>query len=62
MHGRDILVSESCKLGARPQTVSPIEAMAGAETELNFKFYRQSTNRIVGISDDTAALLEQFFQ
>jgi len=32
------------------------------ETELNFKFYRQPTNRIVGISDDTAAILEQFFQ
>ncbi len=31
------------------------------ETELNFKFYRQATNKIVGISDDTAAFLEQFF-
>src|SRR4029453_8067741 len=25
------------------------------ETELNFKFYRQATNKIVGISDATAA-------
>ncbi|CDX35786.1 conserved hypothetical protein [Mesorhizobium sp. ORS 3359] len=31
------------------------------ETELNFKFYRQATNKIVGISDATAAFLERFF-
>ncbi len=31
------------------------------ETELNFKFYRQATNKIVGISDDTAAFLRRFF-
>jgi len=31
------------------------------ETELNFKFYRQATNKIVGISDETAAFLEKFF-
>ncbi|HEX6533676.1 MAG TPA: hypothetical protein VF041_03710 [Gemmatimonadaceae bacterium] len=31
------------------------------ETELNFKFYRQATNKIVGISDDAAAFLEGFF-
>jgi hypothetical protein len=31
------------------------------ETELNFKFYRQSTNKIVGISDDAAAFLNKFF-
>jgi hypothetical protein len=31
------------------------------ETELNFKFYRQGTNKIVGISDQTAAYLENFF-
>ncbi|MBV9835643.1 MAG: hypothetical protein JO055_14600 [Alphaproteobacteria bacterium] len=31
------------------------------ETELNFKFYRQATNKIVGISDGAAAFLEQFF-
>lgn len=30
-------------------------------TELNFKFYRQATNKIVGISDEAAAFLEQFF-
>jgi len=31
------------------------------ETELNFKFYRQATNKIVGISDDAAAFLDRFF-
>ncbi len=31
------------------------------ETELNFKFYRQATNKIVGISDETAAFLGTFF-
>jgi hypothetical protein len=30
-------------------------------TELNFKFYRQSTNKIVGISNETAAFLTGFF-
>ena len=32
-----------------------------AETELNFKFYRQATNKIVGISDEAAAFLRRFF-
>ncbi|MEW6640526.1 MAG: hypothetical protein AB1586_08460 [Pseudomonadota bacterium] len=31
------------------------------ETELNFKFYRQATNKIVGISDAAAAYLDGFF-
>jgi hypothetical protein len=31
------------------------------ETELNFKFYRQATNKIVGISDKAAAFLGGFF-
>jgi hypothetical protein len=31
------------------------------ETELNFKFYRQATNKIVGISPDAAAFLGRFF-
>lgn len=34
---------------------------ARPETELNFKFYRQATNKIVGISDRTAAFLDRFF-
>jgi hypothetical protein len=32
-----------------------------AETELNFKFYRQATNKIVGISAAAAAFLGGFF-
>jgi hypothetical protein len=31
------------------------------ESELNFKFYRQATNKIVGISDKAAAFLRGFF-
>lgn len=31
------------------------------ETELNFKYYRQATNKIVGISDDAAKFLREFF-
>ena len=31
------------------------------ETELNFKFYRQATNKIVGITDETAAFLRGYF-
>jgi hypothetical protein len=31
------------------------------ETELNFKFYRQATNKIVGISDEAATDLRGFF-
>ncbi len=30
-------------------------------TELNFKFYRQATNKIAGISDEAAAFLGGFF-
>jgi hypothetical protein len=32
-----------------------------AETELNFKFYRQATNKIVGISNEAAEFLRSFF-
>lgn len=31
------------------------------ETELNFKYYRQATNKIVGLSDEAAAFLSGFF-
>jgi hypothetical protein len=31
------------------------------ETELNFKFYRQATNKIGGISEEAAAFLRGFF-
>jgi hypothetical protein len=31
------------------------------ETELNFKFYRQATNKVIGISEEVAAYLRRFF-
>ena len=31
------------------------------ETELNFKFYRQATDKIVGISDEAATFLRKYF-
>jgi len=31
------------------------------ESELNFKLYRQATNKIVGISDEAARFLHKFF-
>ena len=31
------------------------------ETELNFKFYRQATNKIAGISEEAGAFLRRFF-
>jgi hypothetical protein len=31
------------------------------ETELNFKFYRQATNKIGGISEEAARFLDAFF-
>ena len=31
------------------------------QSELNFKFYRQATDKIVGLSDETAAFLDEFF-
>jgi len=31
------------------------------ETELNFKFYRQATNKIIGISEGAATYLRGFF-
>jgi hypothetical protein len=31
------------------------------ETELNFKFYRQATTKIVGISNEAAAFVRGFF-
>ena len=32
------------------------------ETELNFKFYRQATNKIIGLSAEAAAFLDGFCQ
>jgi hypothetical protein len=30
-------------------------------TEINFKFYRQATNKVIGISEEAAAFLADFF-
>jgi hypothetical protein len=62
-----ISVSISCQaLAKRP--LGRIELMTFTdwadgrpETELNFKFYRQATNKIGGISDAAAAFLDTFF-
>jgi hypothetical protein len=35
---------------------------ARPETELNFKLYRQATNKIAGISNETAVFLGELFQ
>jgi hypothetical protein len=53
-------------LAKRPLGRSELKAFANwddgnAETELNFKFYRQATNKIVGISDEAATFLGEFF-
>lgn len=32
------------------------------ESELNFKFYRQATNKLVGISNNAAEFLRRFFR
>lgn len=34
----------------------------GPESELNFKFYRQATYKIVGISDGVGRFLDRFFR
>jgi hypothetical protein len=53
-------------LARRPLGRRELEAFADwndarPETEINFKFYRQATNKIVGISDVAAAFLRGFF-
>ena len=50
----------------RPLGRSELKHFAGwddgrPETELNYKFYRQATNKIVGISDEAAVFLGGFF-
>lgn len=62
------------KVGRRCQTRSevgslPLRALAGegqgegchTETELNFKFYRQATSKIVGLSEHAAMFLGTLF-
>ncbi|MGL4440940.1 MAG: hypothetical protein ACRCUE_16895 [Bosea sp. (in: a-proteobacteria)] len=47
--GRDELKSFSNWTDGRP------------ETELNFKFYRQATNKVIGVTASMAAFLEEHF-
>ena len=53
-------------LAARPLGRAQLEAFRGRgdgrpEGELDFKLYRQATNKIVGISPETAEFLRGFF-
>ena len=53
-------------LGKRPLGRSALKRFndwddSRPETELNFKLYRQATNKIVGISPEAAAFLSEFF-
>jgi hypothetical protein len=43
------------------KSVSRNNGLAGSKSELNLKFYRQATNKIVGISDEAVAFPEGFF-
>jgi hypothetical protein len=57
---------ESTALAKRPLGRSELKQFTDwkdgqPETELNFKFYRQATNKIVCISDEAAAFLGGFF-
>jgi hypothetical protein len=60
------IIVKRTALAKRPLGRSELKPFAGwndgdPRTELNFKFYRQATNKIVGISDETAAFLGEFF-
>jgi hypothetical protein len=49
------------RLGRRELKLSSDWNDGRPETELNFKFYRQATNKIIGISDKAVAFLRGFF-
>jgi hypothetical protein len=49
------------RLGRRELKLSSDWNDGQPETELNFKLYRQATNKIVGISDKAVAFLRGFF-
>ena len=60
------IAARGTALAKRPQGRSDLKRFAEwkdgqPQTELNFKFYRQATNKIIAISDETAAFLEGFF-
>lgn len=48
-------------LGRRELKAFTDWADGAPESELNFKFYRQATNKIVGLSDAAASFLDGFF-
>jgi hypothetical protein len=60
------LVIRRTALAKRPLGRSELRRFAAwldgrPETELQFKFYRQATNKIIGISQEAAAFLDTFF-
>lgn len=57
---------ERTALAKRPLGRSELKASSDwgdgrPATELNFKFYRQATNKIAGISEEAARFLDRFF-
>src|SRR5579884_4256391 len=57
----DVLATTARALGRKELKSFTNWADGRPETELNFKLYRQATNKIVGVSDECAAFLESFF-
>jgi hypothetical protein len=60
------IIVKRIEAAKRPLGRSELKRFSGwkdgrPETELNFKFYRQATNKIVSVSDRTAAFLNSFF-
>ena len=60
------IVVKRTALGKQPLGRSELKPFANwkdgrPETELNFKFYRQATNKIVGLSGQAAGFLRGFF-
>ncbi len=52
---------EAAALSQSSSNPSSTGTTAAPETELNFRFYRQATNKIGGVSDRAVAFLETFF-
>jgi hypothetical protein len=48
-------------LGRRELRAFNVWSDGRPQTELNFKFYRQATNKIGGVTDEAAACLDDFF-
>lgn len=60
------LIIKSTALAKRPLGRSEVRHLTDWSdgqpgTELNFKFYRQATNKIVGISEEAAAFISECF-